>query len=115
MIEKLRSFDQEFCNIAKQGQSINVESKIIEYGQYLRYEVERFIKNKLLFWDADRQFSKALSGIKKIRNHITDEDLDKINEIYRFCNWTTSHVDVGDNHGLEQLKTKINEFINICS
>jgi hypothetical protein len=85
--------------------------KIVEYGQYLRYEVEKYIKNDLLFWDADSQFSKAITGIKENRNNITNDDLDKINEIYSFCNWTTSHVDVGDDHGLGQLKEKINDFV----
>jgi len=43
-----------------------------------------------------------------------DDDLDKIKQVYSFYNWTTSHVDVGDDHGLEQLKGKIIDFIGAC-
>lgn len=111
--KKLNDFEKNIYDKATQGIPINIEMKIVEYGQYLRYEVEKYIKNDLLFWDADSQFSKAIDGIKKNRNNITDDDLDKINEIYSFCNWTTSHVDVGDEHGLGQLKEKIADFIEI--
>ncbi|OGL30849.1 hypothetical protein A3F37_00185 [Candidatus Saccharibacteria bacterium RIFCSPHIGHO2_12_FULL_41_12] len=110
---KLEGFENNIYNKAQQGTPINIEMKIVEYGQYLRYEVEKFIKNDLLFWDADSQFSKAIDGIKNSRNDISDQDLDKINKVYEFCNWTTSHVDVGDDHGLETLKTNINTFMGI--
>lgn len=111
--QELKNFEKNIFAKAQQGIPINIEMQIVEYGQYLRYEVEKFIKNDLLFWDADSQFSKAIDGIKNSRNNICDDDLDKINKIYQFCNWTTSHVDVGDDHGLEQLKDKINVFIGI--
>ncbi len=111
--QKLSNFEKNIYDKAKQGTPINLEMKIVEYGQYLRYEVEKFIKNELLFWNADRQFSIAIDGIKNSRNNISDDDLDEINKIYGFCNWTTSHVDVGDEHGLEQLKDKINTFLEI--
>ncbi len=111
--QKLKDFEKNIYNKAQQGIPINIEMKIVEYGQYLRYEVEKFIKNDLLFWEADSQFSKAINGIKSSRNSITDEDLDKINEIYKFCNLTTSHVDIGDDHGLGQLKDKISDFVRI--
>ena len=77
------------------------------------YEVENFIKNQLLHWNSDN-FPSAIDGIKKNKN-VSDDDLDKIKGIYSFCNWTTSHVDVGDDHGLSQLKTKINEFVSIIT
>lgn len=113
--KKLEDLKKNIYEEAQQGKPINVEMKIVEYGQYLRYEVEKFIKNDLLFWDADSQFSKAIDGIKNSRNNICDDDLDKINKIYQFCNWTTSHVDVGDEHGLERLKDKINDFVGITT
>lgn len=93
-------------------ESIDVELKIVEYGQYLRYEVERFIKNDLLHWDKDFDFTKAIDGVKSNRN-IAEADLEKIKQVYSFCNWTTSHVDVGDDHGLSQLKDKIKDFTDI--
>ena len=111
--EKLKKFESDIYDKAKSGAPINIELKIVEYGQYLRYEVEKFIKNDLLFWHADSNFSVAIKGIKENKKKIKDKDLDKINEIYSFCNWTTSHVDVGDDHGLQQLKDKIGDFIGI--
>lgn len=110
---KLNKFESEIYNKAQNGEAINVELKIVEYGQYLRYEVERFIKNKLLHWNAN-DFVTAIEGVKSNKN-INDDDLDKIKEIYSFCNWTTSHVDVGDDHGLQQLKDKIVDFIGVVS
>ena len=111
--EKLKKFESDIYDKAKNGTPINIELKIVEYGQYLRFEIEKFIKNDLLFWHADSNFSVAIQGIKENKKKIKDDDLDKINKIYEFCNWTTSHVDVGDDHGLQQLKDKIGDFISI--
>lgn len=111
--QKLEKFEKNIYDKAQKWTPINIEMKVVEYGQYLRYEVEKFIKNDLLFWNADSQFSRAINGIKNSRNKICDKDLDKIYDIYEFCNWTTSHVDVGDENGLGQLKEKINDFLKI--
>ena len=46
---------------------LNVERKTVEYGQYLRYEVERFIKYELLHWDAEGRIGKAIQGLKKVK------------------------------------------------
>lgn len=110
-IPKLKDFEKHLIEIPPQA--LDVESKIVEYGQYLRYEIERYIKNDLLYWDV-QVFSNIIDGIKNTKN-ISDDDLDKISNIYSFCNWTTSHVSTGDDHGLSQLKVKINEFIKIVS
>jgi wobble nucleotide-excising tRNase len=109
-IEKLKSFETHIQNIPPV--SFDVELKAVEYGQYLRYEVERFIKNELLHWDKDFDFTKAIDGVKS-NQKIAEADLEKIKQIYSFCNWTTSHVDIGDDHGLSQLKDKIKDFISI--
>ncbi len=109
-ISKLRDFEAHLERIAPE--SLDIELKIVEYGQYLRYEVERFIKNKLLHWDAEN-FPLAIDGVKT-NKAISDNDLDTIKDIYAFCNWTTSHVDVGDDHGLGQLKNRIADFIRIA-
>ncbi|MFH0735223.1 MAG: AAA family ATPase [bacterium] len=63
--QKLKGFEEIIYEKAKQRTSINIEMIIVEYGQYLRYEVENYIKNDLLHWDADSRFSKAIDGIKK--------------------------------------------------
>ena len=111
--DKLEKFELDVYDKAQNEISINIELKIIEYGQYLRYEVETLIKNDLLFWHADSNFLVAIKGIKDNKK-IKDDDLDKINEIYKFCNWTTSHVDVGDDCGRRLLKDKIDAFILIA-
>jgi wobble nucleotide-excising tRNase len=109
-IEKLKNIESHIQNIPPE--SLDIELKIVEYGQYLRYEVERFIKNDLLHWDKDFDFTKAIDGVKSNQN-IAEADLEKIKQVYLFCNWTTSHVDVGDDHGLSQLKDKIKDFTDI--
>jgi hypothetical protein len=54
----------------------------------------------------------VIDGIKENKK-VADDDLDEMKSIYSFCNWTTSHVDVGDDNGLTQLKEKIASFITI--
>jgi len=110
-LKKLKKFEEHLQRIPPQ--SLDVELKVVEYGQYLRYEVERFIKNDLLYWNT-QTFASAIDGIKK-NKAIDDTDLDTIKNVYSFCNWTTSHIDVGDDHGLEQLKRKIADFVAIVN
>lgn len=109
-VQKLRDFDTHLQNLPPD--SFDMELKIVEYGQYLRYEVERFIKNELLHWNAAQDFSLAITGVKS-NKLISDDDLDVVSNVYSFCNWTTSHVDVGDDHGLSQLRQKIVSFITV--
>ena len=110
-LDKLKSFEADLAKIPPE--SLDVELKVVEYGQYLRYEVERYIKNSLLHWSAN-DFPTAIEGVKGNKG-IDDADLDKIKQVYSFCNWTTAHVDVGDDHGLGQLKAKITDFVGIVS
>ena len=108
-LDKLKNFETDLAKIPPA--SLDVELKVVEYGQYLRYEVERYIKNGLLHWNAN-DFQTAIDGVK-CNKEIDDGDLDKIKQVYSFCNWTTSHVHVGDDHGLGQLKIKIADFVAI--
>lgn len=110
--QKLKDFETHLTQIGQNPQGFDVELKIVEYGQYLRYETEHFIKCRLLHWNESSEFAKVVEGIKENKK-VTDADLDKIKQIYSFCNWTTSHVDVGDDHGLAQLKEKIADFVVI--
>ncbi|MFZ3069143.1 MAG: AAA family ATPase [Microgenomates group bacterium] len=105
----LRNFESDL----RSWSPLDIELKIVEYGQYLRYEVEKFIKNELLHIN-ETKFEDIVDGVKNNQN-INVIDLEKIKEIYLFCNWTTSHVDVGDDHGLDQLKTKIIDFVSIIN
>ena len=111
-VQKLKDFETHLAQIAQNPNGFDAELKTVEYGQYLRYEAEHFIKCKLLHWNESSEFAKVVDGIKANKK-ISDDDLDKIKQIYSFCNWTTSHVDVGDDHGLKQLKEKISAFTTI--
>ncbi|MBU2543460.1 AAA family ATPase [Patescibacteria group bacterium] len=110
--QKLKDFETHLTQIAQNPHGFDIELKIVEYGQYLRYETEYFIKCRLLHWNESSEFGKVVEGIKENKK-VTDADLDKIKQIYSFCNWTTSHVDVGDDHGLAQLKEKVADFVVI--
>lgn len=111
-VDKLKSFDTHVVTLAQNPNGFDIELKIVEYGQYLRYETEHFIKCKLLHWDKVANFADVIDGVKSNKS-VVDIDLEDIKRIYSFCNWTTSHVDVGDDHGLSQLKEKINLFTGI--
>ncbi len=110
-VERLRNFESHLLQIAQNQRGFDVELKTVEYGQYLRYETEHFIKCRLLHWD-ESQFAKVIDGIKNNKK-VLSNDLDKLKQIYLFCNWTTSHVDVGDDYGMTQLKEKITDFVTI--
>lgn len=111
-LQRLTDFENHLTQIGQNPSGFDAELKIIEYGQYLRYETEHFIKCRLLHWNEANEFAKVVEGVKANKK-IIDDDLDKIKQIYSFCNWTTSHVDVGDDHGMSQLKEKINDFVTI--
>ncbi len=109
-IKKLKAFMDLTIDPEHPDRSIDIELEIIRHGQYLRYETERFIKNTLLHWNAN-DFPTAIEGVKR-NKFISNKKLDKLKQVYSFCNWTTSHVDVGDDHGLTQLKQNIEKFLS---
>lgn len=111
LTKKLKWFADHTVIESETQNGLDIETKIIEYGQYLRYETERFVKNTLLQWNED-QFPKLIEGIKGNRL-INDEKLEALKKVYSFCNWTTSHVDVGDDHGVSQLKSHIQLFLSV--
>jgi len=108
---KLKSFENDLKILAQNG-GFSQEQKVIEYGQFLRYEVENYLKNSLLHWNKPN-FGNIIDCLIENEKTISKDDLKKLKDIYSFCNWTTSHVDVGDDHGLGQLKTKIVDFVAI--
>jgi len=108
---KLKSFENDLKILAQNG-GFSQEQKVIEYGQFLRYEVENYLKNSLLHWNKPN-FGNIIDCLIENEKTISKDDLKKLKDIYSFCNWTTSHVDVGDDHGLGQLKTKIADFVAI--
>ena len=111
LTKKLKWFRDYTIEESESQTGIDIETKIIEYGQYLRYETERFVKNTLLQWNQDN-FPKLIEGVKANKT-IDDKKLESLKKVYSFCNWTTSHVDVGDDHGVSQLKKHISLFLEV--
>ncbi|MCK5460077.1 AAA family ATPase, partial [Candidatus Parcubacteria bacterium] len=110
IIEKLKNIESIIKEKAING--IEQEMFTIKYGQYLRFEVENFIKNKLLYWN-EYKFSNIINGIKS-NQEICKDDFDTIKTIYDFCNWSnTNHIGKEPTISLEQLKVKVNEFVVI--
>jgi wobble nucleotide-excising tRNase len=114
--QKLKNLESHI-NKKSQNGGISEEQLIIEYGQYLRYEVENYIKNDLLHINKPNFGNTVDCLIKnKENNHdLSIDDLKKIKNIYSFCNWTVAHVSHGDDYGLGQLKDKINDFIEVAN
>ena len=113
--QKLKEFDNYISTMGKNNASVSQEDLVIEYGQYLRYEIENYIKNEILLWDTAGHFSETIARLKNHSNNITESHLDEINEIYSYCNWTTSHVDIGDEHTLVEIQEKIAKFVSIVN
>lgn len=111
ILAKLKTFENDLRKLGQNG-GFSQEQKVIEYGQFLRYEVENYLKNSLLHWNKPN-FGSIIDCLIENNKVISKDDLKKLKDIYSFCNWTTSHVDVGDDHGLGQLKTKIADFVVI--
>jgi len=100
-----------------QEEGISEELLSIEYGQYLRYSIEDFIKNKILHLN-DSNFGGMLQNMivkKESSKDLSVEDLIKLKDIYSFCNWTTSHVDNGDDNSLTLLQSKVDDYIKIVN
>lgn len=108
---KLKSFESYLKKQAENG-GFSQEQVVIEYGQYLRYEIENYLKNNLLHWNKPN-FGNIIDCLIENDQTVSKDNLKKLKDIYSFCNWTTSHVDVGDDHGLSQLKEKISDFVAV--
>jgi len=83
----------------------------------LRYSIEDFIKNKILHLN-DSNFGGMLQNMivkKESSKDLSVEDLIKLKDIYSFCNWTTSHVDNGDDNSLTLLQSKVDDYIKIVN
>lgn len=110
LINKLKNIEQSTQYKVKQGLDLTYET--IKYGQFLRYEVERLVKDTLLQWNKDN-FSEMIEGIKFNKN-MDDEDLETLKKIYSFCNWSnTAHVDKDEGTSFEQLKKHVDDFLEI--
>lgn len=109
--DKLEKFQEKTYENAKAG-GLDLNEIILTGGQTLRYGIEDIIKNKLLHWGKDG-FDKIIDGIKHNQN-IDELDLEKLKNLYRFCNWSnTSHVDKEEKACYVELESKIKEFLEI--
>lgn len=111
LFDKLVNFSSDQIENIQIHNRYAYESKIIEYWQILRYEVEKFIKNDLLRWNESYNFSQIVDWLKV--NSLEGKDLIKIKSIYNFCNWTNSHVDIWEPSSLNDLKQNIEDFVEI--
>ncbi len=113
IIDKLQKFvNGDSTAQASNTEEVSYESLSIEYGQYLRYEIESFIKNDMLCWDNYSNFPIVIDGIKT-NNKLNDKDLDQIKKIYSFCNNTTAHVILGEEVSIDSLKDQIKTFLEL--
>ena len=111
-INKLKNIEQRIEEKAKNTDGLDLRLEIIRYGQYLRFEVEKFVKNDLLKWN-EQIFSKQVDGIKN-NQKLENEDFDILKDVYTFCNWSnTSHTGYDDQTSFEQLKTNIEKFLKV--
>lgn len=108
-IDKLKELPSKIKKESIEG--IDPDEIIIKYGQTLRLGIEDVVKNKLLCWGKD--FDKIIEGVKSNAN-INPSDLEKLKELYRFCNISnTSHIDKEEKVSLSELTSKIDEFTGI--
>ena len=117
-INKNKSIIVKIKNIEKnikeksQPNGIDLQLETVKYGQYLRFETERLVKNQLLHWNKS-DFPKQVEGIKN-NQKLEDEDFEILKNVYSFCNWSnTSHIGYDDQTSFEQLKTNITNFLKV--
>jgi flagellar biosynthesis chaperone FliJ len=55
-IDKLKGLETHLTQLGQNPAGFDIELQVVEYGQYLRYEAERFIKCRLLHWDDVHEF-----------------------------------------------------------
>jgi len=94
-----------------QNKEMNYTIFTLEYGHLLRYAVEDFIKNKLLFWDK-KDFTQIINEIGN--QNLSEYDLHAIKKIYDFCNWSNHlHPDKEEPASLTELQSYIDKFLGI--
>lgn len=115
-ITKLRECSSEIIENAQKG-LLNPEEIALRYGQLLRLSVEKFIKNELLLWNKEDKFDDITEGLKQGKNKIsklTDDDLDVVKNIFKFCNYSNLlHADKEIPCAIKELTNYIDTFIQI--
>jgi len=116
LLKEVKSCYQEITEQAKNG-NLRLEAIALKYGQLLRLAVERFIKNDLLMWDKEKDFSEItdslIAGKGKIAK-LNDTDLERVRNIYKYCSYSNLlHADKEIPSAISELDNHIAEFIKI--
>ena len=97
--------------------TLSAEEAALSYGHLLRLSVERFIKNELLMWNKEDNFSNLTGGLKDAKNRIkliSDADLDIIERVFKYCNYANFlHADKEAASALNELLQHIDRYIAI--
>lgn len=108
--DKLKNMNECLKKYIQQNE-MNYTIFTLEYGHLLRYTVEDFIKNKLLFWDK-KDFTQVIDKIGQ--QNLSEDDLKSIKKIYDFCNWGNHlHPDKEEPASLNELQTYIDKFLEV--
>lgn len=116
--QEIQQCQQEINQNALNG-ILNAEEVVLKYGQLLRLAVERFIKNDLLMWNKEGNFSDITQNLTQGKSKIAkldDEDLKVITNIYNYCNWSNlMHIDKESPSALSELMQHIDKFVQILN
>jgi len=114
--ERLGLYQAEQEQRARDG-SLNADSFVLQYGQLLRYALEKYIKYDLLMWDKGRNFDDILSKLKNktaIIAKIEPQQAEELRCIYNYCNKAnTSHYDNDGQTSLTELNGFIDRFLKV--
>ena len=116
LVEEVQQCNREISQNAQNG-DLNPEEIALKYGQLLRLAVEKFIKHDLLMWDKEKKFDEVTESLKQGKSKLaklTDDDLEVITNMYRYCNYSNLlHADKESPSALTELTTHISEFVSI--
>lgn len=113
---QLKGSHQSLITKASAG-TLSLEEAAVTYGHLLRLSVERFIKNELLMWNKEDNFSTITGGLKDAKSKIkllSDADLDIIEKVFKYCNYANFlHADKEASSALNELLQHIDKYIII--
>ena len=116
LLAQLKGSHQSLSTKASAG-TLSLEEVAVTYGHLLRLSVERFIKNELLMWNKEDNFSTITGGLKDAKSKIkllTDADLDIIEKVFKYCNYANFlHADKEASSALNELLQHIDKYIII--
>ena len=116
LVEEVQQCNREISQNAQNG-NLKPEEIALKYGQLLRLAVEKFIKHDLLMWDKEKKFDEVTESLKQGKSKLgklTDDDLEVITNMYRYCNYSNLlHADKESPSALTELTTHISEFVGI--